>query len=455
MVAVMFGLVLGACTASALAAAAAQQAAQLEAPLLTAWGAEKAGNKEGTIPEYTGKGVKAPPTWDPKNPGQRPDPYGEKPLFSITAQNAAQYADKLDANLELFKRYPDFRMDIYPSHRDRVYPQYVLDNTAKNATACKAVDNELKLVGCYGGFPFPNPKTGNQVMWNHLLTYQAWNLQGKVENWIVPPSGDPVMVERGNFWYNWPYYDPAKTEPHPSNALFFRFLGKDEAPARLAGGQMLVHDAVDSLNIPRNAWLYMTGRRVTKIAAELAYDTPNPYTGGTATMDDAQGLSGALDRFDFRLVGKKEKFIYYNNFDLANQTACPITKLAATKRFPNPDCIRWELHRVFVVEAKLKPNFRHLYKKRIFYWDEDSYGAGQVENYDSEEKLMRVNNIVSYPYFEAPAGFTASDVFMDLQSGTYTPTGLATCNGCGWWPVSTRQPESMFTPEALAGGGVR
>ena len=437
------------------AAAAPDEAAQLGGPVLTQWGAERAGNKEGTIPAYTGERSKAPATWNPAKPGQRPDPFNEKPLFTITAQNAAQYADKLDGSIELFKRYPDYRMDIYPTHRTWTFPQYVLDNTAKNLTACKATDKtELKLEGCYGGFPFPLPKTGNQVMWNHLLTYQAWSMKGHVENWLVPSKGEAVMVERGNFIYNWPYYDPDKKDPHPSNALYFRFLGKDEAPARLAGGQMLVHDAVDQLNIRRAAWLYMTGRRWVKIAAELAYDTPNPYTANSATMDDASGFTGALDRYNFKLIGKKEKFIYYNNFDMVNQASCSAEKVTATKNFPNPACIRWELHRVWVVEATLKPDAKHLYRKRIFYWDEDTYAAGQVENYDGS-KMFRLNNIMAYPYFEAPGGFAASDNFQDLDSNTYTVTGVGTCTDCGWQPVLERIPEQVFSPDAMAGGGVR
>jgi hypothetical protein len=443
------------CVVSAMAEVTAEEAAQLRGPKLTLWGAEKAGNAEGTIPAYTGNPVKTPPTWNPKNPGQRPDPYGEKPLFTITAQNAAQYADKLDGMVEIFKRFPDFRMNIYPSHRDWVFPQYVLDNTVKNATSCTAVGNELKLVGCYGGIPFPLASTGNQMMWNHLLTYYAWNIKGRVSNWIVPANGEPVMVEQGTFDYNWPYYDPRKTTTNTPDALYMQFHGKDEAPARLAGGQMLVHDAVDTLHIPRSAWLYMSGRRWTKIAAELAYDTPNPYTGGTATMDDSQGFTGAQDRFDFKLIGKKEKFIYYNNFDLANKDTCPREKLTATKNFPNPDCIRWELHRVFKVESALKSGSSHLYKKRVFYWDEDGYAAGQAEMYDSSGKLYRFNNLVSYPFYETPGGFGLADFFMEMTSGTYTVTGIANCADCGWWPINKQLPKEMFSPEGMAGAGVR
>ena len=439
----------------ALAAVTAEEAAQLGGPVLTLFGSEKAGNKEGSIPDYTGRGIKPPPEWDPKTPGQRPDPYGEKPLFSITAQNAAQYADKLDGMVEMFKRYPNFRMDIYPSHRDWVFPKYILDNTVKNATACKASDNELKLEGCYGGVPFPIPKTGNQAMWNHLTRYNAFTTDGVGQSWIVPISGDPVLVEQGDYLNNWPYYDPAKTTPQSPDALYWRYLGKLEAPPRVVGSQLMLLDPLDQLTVGRRAYVYMTGRRWTKLAADLVYDTPSPYSGGSATMDDGQVFMGALDRFDFKLVGKKEKFISYNNFRMTDHNSCSGAKIMSTRGYANPDCMRWELHRVWVVEATLKPGVNHVYHKRIFYWDEDGFSAGQSENYDAAGKLYRMAYCIYYPYYESMGGWGGTDVYMDLKSGTWTTSGATNCPTCGYHSISTPISELTFTPGGMTAAGVR
>jgi Protein of unknown function (DUF1329) len=447
----LIAVIATACAVTAFAAVSAEEAKQLGGPELTAFGAERAGNKEGTIPEYTGKGAKVPPNWNSKNPGQRPDPYGEKPLFSITAQNAAQYADKLDGMIELFKRYPNYRMDIYPSHRDWVFPQYVLDNTIKNATACKGIDNELKLKGCYGGLPFPIPKTGNQAMWNHLLNYLGWSVDGRSEYWLVPTSGDAVLIGRSTFQNNYPYYDPDIKSPLPADAIFYRYLGKDEAPARAVGGQFLLFDPLDPLGVGRKVYQYQPSRRWVKITADLAYDTPNPYTGGAATMDDGGVFSGALDRFDFELVGKKEKFIYNNNYQLNDLKACPNTLITSTKNFPNPDCIRWELHRVWVVKATLKPGFHHIYQKRVFYWDEDGSVGGSSENYDANGKLYRIVSNSTIPFYEAPGGFGGTPVFMDLKTGIWATGSIMSCPGCGWWPILTRISENTFSPGAMGG----
>jgi hypothetical protein len=441
---------------SAHAAVSEEEAKQLGGPVLTAFGAEKAGNKEGTIPAYTGTGPKTPTGWVAKDTlQQRPDPYGDKPLFSISAENAAQYADKLDGMVEMFKRYPNFRMDIYPTHRDYRMPQHVLDKTVKNATACKAVDRELKLEGCYGGMPFPIPKTGNQTMWNHIAGYQIWTVKGRAEAWVVPTEGAAVLVDRVEYINNWPGFDPAKNGPLPSDSLFFRYIGTDEAPARLAGGKFMILDPFDWVGVGRRAYLYATGRRWVKLAANLAYDTPTPYGAGTATMDDQEVFMGALDRFDFELVGKKEKYIYYDNYQFTDRNACSTEKIHSTKNFPNPDCVRWELHRVWVVKAKLKPEFKHLYSARVFYWDEDGFQGGSSESYDAKGRLIRFAHNVIFPYFETPGMHSTSNNYIDLQSGVWATSGTETCPTCGEVVVTTPLPDDTFLPDAMAGSGIR
>ena len=441
--------------ATAQAEVTADEARQLGGPLLTAIGAEKAGNKEGTIPPYLGVGPKAPPEWDPKNPGPRFDPYNDKPLFSITAENAAQYADRLDGMLAVFKKYPKFRMDIYPTHRDVVHPQYVEENTIKNATSCKAVDGEQKLAGCYGGLPFPIPKTGNQAMWNHLVSYHATSVRGRGEAWIIPPSGSPALVSRGIYLNNWPYYDQDRPGVRAADELYWRYLGKDEEPARAAGGQLMLLDAVDQLTYGRRAFVYVTGLRWAKLSANLSYDTPNPYSGATATMDDSRVFLGALDRFDFELVGKKEKYIYYDNYQLSSEKSCPKEKYLDSKGYPDPDCIRWELHRVWVVKATLKPGASHLYKKRMFYWDEDGYAAGMGESYDGNGRLFRISTNIFYPFYEAPGGFAGSSIYMDLDNGVWASAGAQNCKQCGWTEINIPLQKTSFDPNAMAGAGIR
>src|ERR1700752_2591339 len=86
---------IGATLAGAAAAAATPEEINALGSTRTPWGAEKAGNKEGTIPEGTGP-IPPPATFDPKNQARPPDPFAsEKPQLSIDANNMDKYADKL------------------------------------------------------------------------------------------------------------------------------------------------------------------------------------------------------------------------------------------------------------------------------------------------------------------------------------------------------------------------
>ena len=441
---------------SAFAAVSADEAKQLCGPVLTCIGAEKAGNKEGTIPAYTGEGVKPPANYDPKEPFRRPDPFaGEKPLFSITAQNAAQYADKLDGMVEMFKKYPNFRMDVYPSHRTGVYPKAVLDNTVKNATACHGADaSELKLEGCYGGFAFPIPKTGTQAMWSHLTNYESYSWGGFSTSWVIATNGVASLVGGNGFWQRSKYFTPGATAPAAANSIYWEVRVDSEAPARRNGEKLVLIDPLDVLGVGRRAFQYIPGQRRVKLAPDLAYDTPSPNAGGSATMDDAKVFLGAVDRYDWTLKGKKEKYIMYNNFKATEHTTCT-DAVINTKNFANPDCVRWELHRVWVVHGKLKPGLRHIYPTRDFFWDEDSYAAGLSENYDASGKLYRIVTAIAFPFYSFEGGTSGDGTFnYDLATGVWSSQGSWSNKGSGIAPQTPRE-DRFFTPEALASEGIR
>lgn len=436
------------------AAVSADEAKQLGGPVLTPMGAEKSGNKEGTIPAYDPKLISAPAGWDRKTMGY-PDPWNEKPLYSITAKNAAQYADKIDGMADVFKKYPNFRMDVYPSHRHITFPKYVIDNTLKNATVCKGAQDGLKLEGCvYGGLPFPIPKTGREEMWNHLLSYGAFAATtNHLSTYVTPSSGQPVVESVLDMVTQYPYYDPAKAgRPVGDNDLFYTVRADFIGPARQVGTKLVLTYFVDQMKGSR-IFQYVPGQRRVKLAPDLAYDTPAPTSGGTSTMDEQSGFLGALDRYDFKLVGKKEKLIQYDNFTLTDPKTCPDMKVASTVNFANPDCVRWEPHRVWVVEAKLRPGYRHIYPRRMFFWDEDTHGAGSSENYDAAGKLYRAVNLISFPYY-GEGSDSHSEIVMDMQTGLWSLEGGMGGDGAAWYP-GPKKEDVFFSPEALAGEGVR
>ena len=443
--------------AAALAAAATahanvtpEEAKQLGSTL-TAFGGEKAGNKDGTIPEYTG-GVTAPPADYVKGSGMRPDPYAaDKPRLVITGKNMAGQEDKLTAGTrELLKRFPTFRVDVYPTHRSVNYPKYINDNTAKNALAAKTSDGGVGLEGALAGVPFPIPKTGNEVMWNHLLRYQGTGMFIRYDSWNVDVSGRPTLATTGEIYEDFPLSDPKHAEPAKQSDVFFRTKLAYVAPARRAGEGLMVFDAVNPLAQARKVWQYLPGQRRVKLAPDVAYDTPNPGSAGASTYDDAWVFNGALDRYDFKLVGKKEMIVPYNDYKLDYHTAvADITK----PNHINPDLVRWELHRVWVVEATLKPGKRHIYSKRTFYIDEDSWIAVASDEYDGRGQLYRASfDHMTFSY-DVQAVQSGNHMIYDFVSGSYNITGVFGHLG-GVKYIGMLKP-TEWAADALAGAGVR
>lgn len=420
---------------------------------LMPWGAERAGNKEGTIPAYTGGLTKPPASYDPAKKGILTDPFAdEKPLFSITAANMAQYADKLSEGVKAaLAKYPDTRLDVYPSHRTAAYPQWVIDNTLKNATQCK--ESGPRLENCVGGLPFPIPKTGTQVIWNHQLGFMGANVSGRVATVFTDASGRTVVMGVNDYWFDFPYYASSN---NGNNVTIHKRIRYDYVePARVAGEKILLHYKID--NSPTSVWQYLPGQRRTKLSPDLAYDTPHPQSGGTAGMDQLYGFDGPTDRFDFKIVGKKEMLIPYNNFKLFSEE-CAVDKYFR-KNFPNPDCVRWELHRVWVVEGTLKEGKRHIFSKRVLYMDEDTYNVGVYDNYDMSGKIYRFAIQTGVPTYSDPelglSGLTT--MHFDLQTGAWLsdnfPSPYAPIKGSA--NVNAKLPELEWQAGALSGGGIR
>jgi hypothetical protein len=445
------GALIALATHAALAAVTADEAKKLGTSL-TATGAERAGNADKSIPEYTG-GLTTPPAGYQKGSGIRPDPFAsEKPLFTVTAQNMAQYDAKLTAGTkEMLKKYPTMRVDVYPSHRSMAFPKYVIDNTLKNATSVKTVDGGLGLEGTYAGIPFPIPKTGNEVMWNHLLRYTGQSYYTQYDSINVDSSGKAVLATTGQIHMDYPYYDAKRSGVSADSDIYFRTKIAYTAPARRAGEALLAQDYINPLKNGRRAWQYLPGQRRVKLAPDIAYDTPNPGSAGASTYDDAWVFNGAMDRYDFKLVGKQEMLVPYNTFKLV-YAKDPYA--VTTPNHLNPDYVRWEAHRVWVVEATLKEGKRHIYAKRTFYVDEDSWIAVASDQYDARGQLYRAGFVYTNPSYEVPAPAGTGQSFHDFTSGGYNMTGLLGAYNVG---LKYTEPQSAnaWSADALAGSGVR
>lgn len=431
------------------AAVSADEAAALKSNL-TPLGAEKAGNKAGTIPAWDGGMTKAAPGYKAGTP--RPDPFSaEKPLLQISAKNLDQYKDKLsDGVQELLRKYPETnRLDVYKTHRTAAAPQWVYDNTFANATRAKAIQNGNSIEGAFGGIPFPIPKSGAEAMWNHLLRWRGESAESAFRIWIGNADGSRTMAVEAKDDHQFPFYKKdGSADKFSGNYWMFRQVQTN--PPFKAGESLLIHDPVDQVGEGRKAWQYLAGQRRVRRAPTVAFDTPDFVASGQGYFDEVFMFLGSLERYDWKLVGKKEVYVPYNN----NRFALAKTDEVFAGRHLNPDKLRWELHRVWVVEANIAPGKRHVVPKRRFYLDEDTWAVVLADGYDASGKLWRTQHAVPFVAPEIPAVVTQTWATFNLQAGTWMVNNLYNDLTTQYKVVAPR-PEVYFSPDALAGSGVR
>ena len=431
----------------ACAASSEQDAARLGKDL-TPVGAERAGNKEGTIPAWTGGDMKAPAGWKAGTP--RPDPYGsEKRQFSIDASNVARYKDKLaPGQVEMIKSIPGYRMDVYATHRSCGYPDSYYDRTRKNAAMAKLGANGRDLAEALGaGVPFPIPQNGTEAMWNHKLHWKGEGFYMRYATYIPPKGSDSLgepLVQDG--WEMSPMLSPSTKGVADARGIEYQLLNVFTAPPSVAGDATL---AQYNLSKPNDVWLYFASQRRVRRAPTYQYDAPQLNTENLLIVDQYLQFNGALDRYDWKLVGKKEIYVPYNTYRLNSPANKP--EDVVKPKFLSRDLTRYELHRMWVVEATLKQGMRHMFPKRTFYIDEDSWQILVADMYDAQGKVWRTAEMGPYMAWEVPACVWAANSSYDhvtqrmvadrIVAGHKEPDWLATREG--------RLKERVFEPDGL------
>jgi hypothetical protein len=387
---------------------------------LTPLGAEIAGNAEGTIPAWEG-GITTPPAGYKKG-DHHIDPFAaDKSELKITAENMAQYADKLSVGHQaMLKAYPSFYMNIYPTKRSASSPQRIYDATRKVAATSELVNQGDGVKGTVNGIPFPIPGSGIEVIWNHLLRYRGEIAERRIAQAALTRGGKYTLVQFEDE-FNLLYSAKGMTEEVLDNKILL-FKQVVTSPARLAGNILLVHETLDQIKEPRAAWVYNPGQRRVRRAPNVSYDNPGTASDGIRTNDQFDMFNGATDRYNWKLAGKKEIYVPYNSYKL-HSDALKYEDIL-TPLHLNPEHLRYELHRVWIVEATLKDGARHLYKRRTFYIDEDSWQILAVDIYDNRDQLWRVSEGHPINYYEVPTFWTTLEVHTDLQSGRYIAIGL-------------------------------
>lgn len=434
---------------AAQAAVSASEAGQLGGEL-TPMGAEKAANAAGTIPAWTGGIAKAVAGF--REGGHYPDPFpGEQPKFAITGANASQYAANLTpGQLALLKQYPTWKMRVFPTHRSAAYPQGIYDATKANATKVNLTGGGTGFSGTSAGVPFPIPKSGVEVIWNHITAYRGETFAINTNQVAVTRDGSYTPV-RFEYEYDFHYNNLKKSEAEREKNKLFNFLQAVTAPARLAGQILLVHEYADQIANPRQAWTYNPGQRRVRLAPNVAYDNPGTAADGLRTNDDFTLFNGATDRYDWKLLGKKEIYVPYNEYQL-NSDKYKLSDVLRPGHI-NPDLARYELHRVWVVDAKLKPGTSHIYSRRTFYVDEDSWNILAVDKYDGRGQLWRVGEQHAVQLYDVPSYGLGLEVHHDLQSGRYLAIGITNEEPKVYQRI--KRSAADFSPNGLRRAGTR
>lgn len=431
----------------AAAKVGAQEAAQL-GQTLTPLGAVKAANQDGSIPAWAGGITKAPSGYQAGQP--HPDPFAsDQPLYEITGANADKYKDLLSpGQMAMLKRYSDYKMKVYPSRRSAGYTKAIYDAVIQNATTAELTADGNGIKNATRSVPFPIPKNGLETIWNHLTRYRGETTERSVKQVVPTPDGafTPVQFSEKVMWA---YNREGATIQSINNRLAY-FLQEVTAPARLAGTILLVHETLDQLAEPRNAWTYNPGQRRVRRAPNVAYDNPGTASDGQRTNDQLDMFNGAPDRYDWTLKGRVEMIVPYNTYKLDG--AAPVSDVVKAGHL-NPDVLRYEKHRVWVTEATLKQGTSHVYAKRVFYFDEDSWQALVVDNYDGRGQIWRVSEAYPIQYYEQPLLWDTVHAHYDLQNGRYLAFGVKDKDDYLRFdaPLSVND----FSPESLRRAGVR
>nr|WP_298167467.1 DUF1329 domain-containing protein [uncultured Pseudomonas sp.] len=439
----MFPCLLLACLATQVQAKVDSTQAGRLGQDLTPLGGERAGNAAGTIPRWEGGLAQPPANYQPGM--HHPDPYaGDTPLYRVDSQNLTQYQGQLSAGLKaLLEKNPGYFLQVFPTRRSAAAPQRIYDATRFNAQNAELISNGNGVAGVAAGVPFPLPQSGQEVIWNHIMRYRGNQVSFFSNLAAVLSSGAYNLLKQERDIYF--LYGREGVSPMDLDNTLFYYRNKVVAPSKLAGSALVVQETIDQVLAIRKAWRFNRGERRVRRLPSLAYDALQPDTSGMAIADQVDTYNGAPDRYEWTLIGKQEMLVPYNSYTV-HQKGIPYDTILQEKTL-NPQLLRYELHRVWVVEADLRKGHSHIYGKRRFYLDEDSWQILAVDLYDKNRELSGLQESHPISYYEVPMFGSTLETIYDFKGSRYFVDGLD--NNEPMYDFNAKLSPRDFTPQAL------
>ncbi|MEM9301878.1 MAG: DUF1329 domain-containing protein [Pseudomonadota bacterium] len=380
---------------------------------------ELGGNDAGTIPAWDGGLFDPPPGHDPSVHQVNPFP-NDTIEFTITSSNFRAFESMLTpGQIQMFERNFGFEMPVYETRRTATFPQRVLDASVDNTETAILRNGGLTLDGASGGIPFPVPRSAIELIWNHKLLYRGDSTFFINRQVFVSEAGNPIPDGRW-FEYMVSTYHGANgsTEADPNILRYWQ--QRVCSPTRLAGIALLNHEFLDASELNHESWIYNPGQRRVRRAPDAVYDASVTFNRGL-TIDMRFMFNGPVDRYDWEYLGKVEAYIPYNAYEL-HAAGLSDQDLFDSGRL-NSDRSRYELHRVWVIAARVRDGESHRYPLRVFYIDEDSYSIVLTEHYDSDNEMAVFSEAHGISYYDVPA-YLPTLITHYFDDGSYVARGV-------------------------------
>ncbi len=376
-------------------------------------GADPGPNESGEIPAWVGiAGLQCPADYEKGD--FLPNPYeAEKPLYRIDHTNVDKYKHRLSfGQVTRLKRHKRFYMNIYPAHRNLEYlPEYYAA-TIETQKSVK-IDEDNTLIGFKGGVAFPHAKNGLEAAWNVRRMYTSDDAMSSLVDRIVSPAGKikktiqiakVMTLGEGRITHKL---------PNP-NKLAQKIVAFYTYPADTAGTCFMAYSYLDSTKLDET-WLYLPTLRRVRRAPSM---TGGGQIDGELCMDEnGQEFRGNVNDWTWKLHGKKEHYVAYNCFSIFVKGTKPEDECWAQDL--NPERLRYELHRVYKLEANAIEGLNHPYKKRVGFYDEDAWQPLLGDRYDKRGDIYRQFEAYTYADYCEKMRQTMGYLYMNLVSGRY------------------------------------